>query len=263
MSDETTPSNDLSAASADVVIVPLLADLQQMIQAARERAAVAVNAELTLLYWHIGARLRSELLREQRAEYGKQVVDTIAAGLTAEFGNGFGRRNLFRMIQFAEQFPEEQIVSTLSAQLSWSHILELLVIKDELARRFYTEMCRLERWSVRTLRDRINSMLYERTALSKKPEELIRQELSALTEGDRLTPDLVFRDPTCCSSSGWWTRSASRNSPTRSCARSSASCWRWDATSRSWRVSGASSSTGWTMRWTCCCTTAPCAGWSW
>lgn len=123
------------------------------------------------------------------------MVDTVAAGLTAEFGNGFGRRNLFRMIQFAEQFSDEQIVSTLSAQLSWSHILELLVVKDDLSRRFYTEMCRLERWSVRVLHDKINGMLFERTALSKKPEELIRQELAALTEADRLTPDLVFRDP--------------------------------------------------------------------
>jgi predicted nuclease of restriction endonuclease-like (RecB) superfamily len=180
---------------APTATAPLLADLQQLIRSARERVAAAVNAELTMLYWHIGTRLRKEVLSEQRAEYGQHVVDTIAVSLTAEFGNGFGRRNLFRMIQFAEQFPEEAIVSTLSAQLSWSHILELLVVKDELARKFYVEMCRLERWSVRTLRDKINSMLFERTALSKKPEELIRQELDALTDADSLTPDMVFRDP--------------------------------------------------------------------
>src|SRR5262249_10290943 len=153
------------------------------------------NSELTMLYWRIGDRLRKEVLRERRAEYGRQVVDSIAIRLTTEFGNGFGRRNLFRMLQFAEQFPDEAIVSALSAQLSWSHVIELLVVKDELARKFYAEMCRLEHWSMRTLRDRINGMLYERTALSRKPEELIRQELAALTEADRLTPDLVFRDP--------------------------------------------------------------------
>src|SRR5205823_5259676 len=101
-------------------------------------------------------------------EYGRQVVDTIAADLTAEFGSGFGRRNLFRMIQFAEQFPEEEIVSTLLTQLSWSHILQILVVKDELARKSYVELCRLERWSVRTLHDKINGMLFERTALSRK-----------------------------------------------------------------------------------------------
>ncbi|HLK61195.1 MAG TPA: PDDEXK nuclease domain-containing protein [Chthonomonadaceae bacterium] len=194
MSDETQIP-DRIAETPTPSMTPLLAELRQIVQSARERVATTVNAELTMLYWRIGERLRKEILQAARAEYGKHVVDTIAISLTADFGNGFGRRNLFRMIQFAEQFPEEEIVSTLSAQLSWSHILEILLVKDRLARKFYVEMCRLERWSVRTLRDKINGMLFERTALSKKPEELIRQELDALTEADSLTPDMVFRDP--------------------------------------------------------------------
>lgn len=99
------------------------------------------------------------------------------------------------MIQFAEVFPEERIVATLSRQLSWSHFKELLPLKKPLQRDFYAEMCRVERWSVRTLRGKIGSMLYERTALSRKPEELARIELDALREEDLLTPDLVFRDP--------------------------------------------------------------------
>jgi len=99
------------------------------------------------------------------------------------------------MIRFAEVFPEDQIVSTLSTQLSWSHFVEIIPLKDELQRDFYAEMCRLERWSVRTLRQKISSMLFERTALSKKPAELAKQELSQLREEDKLTPDLVFRDP--------------------------------------------------------------------
>ena len=103
-----------------------------------------------MLYWHIGEKLYKEVVREQRADYGKQVVSTIAAGLITEFGNGFGRRNLFRMIQLAEQFPDEQIVATLPPQLSWSHFVEILVVQDALARKFYVEMCRLEHWSVRT-----------------------------------------------------------------------------------------------------------------
>lgn len=195
MPSKTPQTENVSAVVGAEAVAPLLTELRQLIQAARERVAVAVNAELTMLYWHIGARLRKEALQEQRAEYGQQVVETIAAGLTSEFGSGFGRRNLFRMIRFAEQFPEEEIVSTLSAQLSWSHILEILIVKDDLGRKFYAEMCRLERWSVRTLRDKINGMLYERTAISKKPEETIRQELAALTDVDRLTPDMAFRDP--------------------------------------------------------------------
>jgi predicted nuclease of restriction endonuclease-like (RecB) superfamily len=99
------------------------------------------------------------------------------------------------MIQFAEIFHDEHIVVTLLRQLSWSHFLSLIPLKDPLQRDFYAEMCRMERWSVRTLRKKIDSMLFERTALSQKPDELIRLELDGLRSEDRLTPDLVFRDP--------------------------------------------------------------------
>ena len=99
------------------------------------------------------------------------------------------------MIQFSELFPDEQIVVTLSRQLSWSHFVRLLPIKDALKRDFYAEMCRVEKWSVKTLREKIDSMLYERTAISKRPKNRIKQEISELRDEDRLTPDLVFRDP--------------------------------------------------------------------
>ena len=115
MSDDSQNQSSLPAPSS------LLADLRQMILAARERVAVAVNAELTMLYWHIGERIRMEVLQEQRAEYGRQIVEAVAAELTMQFGKGFDRANLFRMMQFAEQVPDEQIVATLSRQLSWYH----------------------------------------------------------------------------------------------------------------------------------------------
>jgi predicted nuclease of restriction endonuclease-like (RecB) superfamily len=99
------------------------------------------------------------------------------------------------MIQFAELFPAEPIVATLSRQLGWSHFKELLPLDKPHQRDFYAEMCRLERWSVRTLRRQIDGMLYERTALSKKPAKLIEKELTALRTDGKLTPDLVFKDP--------------------------------------------------------------------
>lgn len=99
------------------------------------------------------------------------------------------------MILFSETFPELEIVSTLSRQLSWSHFKEIIYLKQPLQKEFYAEMCRVERWSVRTLRDKIASMLYERTALSRKPGEMARTELESLRDKDLLTPDLVFRDP--------------------------------------------------------------------
>jgi predicted nuclease of restriction endonuclease-like (RecB) superfamily len=79
--------------------------------------------------------------------------------------------------------------------LGWSHFVEIIPLKDEMQREFYAEMCRVERWSVRTLRQKIGGMLFERTALSKKPAELARKELAVLREEDKLTPDLIFRDP--------------------------------------------------------------------
>lgn len=173
----------------------LLTDLRQMIDAARQRVATAVNYEQTLLYWHVGTRIRRDVLHNERAEYGKQIVSTLSRQLAADYGKGFGRRNLFRMIRFAELFPDYEIVSTLSSQLSWSHFLEILLVKDELARQFYAEMCRLENWTVRVLHEKINGLLFERTAISRQHEALIKQELDALRESDRLTPDLVFRDP--------------------------------------------------------------------
>src|SRR5690606_41175312 len=95
---------------------------------------------------------------------------------------------------FVYVFPDESIVQTLSRQLSWSHFVELIPMEDRLKREFYAEMCRVERWSVRTLRHKIGHLLFERTAVSKKPDELIEQDITALRDEDRLTPDMVFRD---------------------------------------------------------------------
>lgn len=173
----------------------LLDDVRAMIEDTRGRVAGAVNSAMVMLYWSIGERVRRDILGNERAEYGKRVIEGLSQRLAMDYGRGFGRRNLFNMVRFAEVFPDARIVQTLSAQLSWSHFLEIIRMEEPLQRDFYAEMCRLERWSVRTLRKKISGMLYERTALSKKPEDLVKQELAALREEDRLSPDLVFRDP--------------------------------------------------------------------
>ena len=174
----------------------LLADLKTLIAQARQRVALAVNAELTMLYWHIGTRINAHLAGEEgsRAAYGKQVVATLARELSAEYGTSFAEKSLRRMMQSAEAFPEFEIVVTLSRQLTWSHLLLLTPLQEPLKRTFYTEMCRVERWSVRTLRDRVDSMLFERTDLSKKPDERIRLELDALHAQCDVTPPLLLRD---------------------------------------------------------------------
>lgn len=173
----------------------LVADVCSMIKQTRTGVAQIVNQGITLLYWRIGKRIQTEVLENQRAEYGKEILQTLSAKLTEDFGSGFSSRNLSYMIRFAEVFPKDEIVSTLSRRLGWSHFREIIPLKDNLQRDFYSQMCRIEHWSVRTLRDKIRSMLYERTALSKKPEQVAKTELAELREEDKLTPDLVFRDP--------------------------------------------------------------------
>jgi predicted nuclease of restriction endonuclease-like (RecB) superfamily len=173
----------------------LVRDIRHLIEEARQSVAAAVNTGLTMLYWHIGQRVRQEILKDGRAEYGEAIVSTLSRQLQVEYGRGFSAKNLRHMIRFAEVFADEAIVSTLWRQLSWSHFKEIIYQKDALQRDFYAEMCRIERWSVRALRRKIDSMLYERTAISKKPGELIRHEIDSLRAADQLTPDLVFKDP--------------------------------------------------------------------
>ena len=171
------------------------AEVKQLIEQSRQNVAVAVNAEITLLYWNIGKRINQEVLNFNRAEYGKQVVATLSRQLIEEYGSGWSEKQLLHCIRFAETFPEERIVSTLWRQLSWSHIKIVIYMEDPVKRSFYIEMCKLEKWSVRVFQERINSMLYERTAISKKPEQTIIDDLELLKTEQKVSPDLVFRDP--------------------------------------------------------------------
>ncbi len=173
----------------------LLTDVRELILTTRQTVAQGVNSALVLLYWNIGQRIRTDILKEKRAGYGEKIVNALSAQLADEFGRGFTRTNLFNMTRFAEEFPDPKIVHALSGQLSWTHFRRIIYLDDPLKRDFYAEMCRIEKWNTRTLHQKIQSMLFERTALSKKPDELIATELKKLREEDKLSPDLVFRDP--------------------------------------------------------------------
>ncbi|GBE26452.1 hypothetical protein BMS3Bbin03_00365 [bacterium BMS3Bbin03] len=173
----------------------LYSDIKQMIEDARSAVAQTVNAGLTMLYWNIGKRINDEILKNKRAGYGKQIVATLSRQLENEYGKGFSAKNIRRMIQFYEVFPDFEIVASLMRQLSWTHFILFIPIKNDIEREFYAQMCRIEKWSVRDLRKKIDSMLFERTAISKKPEELAKLELKDLRDNDNLSPDLVFRNP--------------------------------------------------------------------
>ena len=174
----------------------LIEDLRQIIEQARGHVAATANYAQTMMYWHIGERINREVLGNQRAEYGKQIVATVARQLQEEFGRkGFDEKSIRRMMQFATLFPDSQIVAPLARQLWWSHFVEVMPLKDELQREFYLTMAASERWSKRTLQAKIDGMLFERTAISGKPDEFIKKELSTLRNDNVMSPDLVFKSP--------------------------------------------------------------------
>jgi predicted nuclease of restriction endonuclease-like (RecB) superfamily len=173
----------------------VLQDISLLIEQSKSNIARQINSELTLLYWHVGDRINREILDNKRAVYGKQIVSQLATILTQHYGKEFEARNLRRMIQFANNFPDIKKVSQAATKLSWSHFIELLPVKDELQREFYLSMSVYESWGRDTLRKQIGSMLYERTAISGKPSEYIKKELSNLREKNQIIPDLVFKSP--------------------------------------------------------------------
>jgi len=173
----------------------LIADLRRLIEGARQRAAATLNAALTRLYWQVGQRIHREILGGERASYGEQIVSALGRQLSAEYGRGFSAKNLRHMIRFAQVYPDAATVSALRRQLSWTHIKTLIYIDDPLKRDFYLELCRLEGWSSRQLQERIQSLLFERSAISKKPDETIHHALQALRDEQPPSPALLLKDP--------------------------------------------------------------------
>ena len=172
----------------------LFLEIRQIVENGKQQVAQAVNIGLTATYWNIGKRINNEVLGNKRADYGEQIVHTLSARLTKEYGKGFSAKYFRKMMRLNEVFPDFQIVASLMRQLSWTHFTLIIYLKTDLERDFYAQMCRIEKWSVRILRKKVDSMLFERTTISKKPEELAKLELKQLKEEDKLSPDLVFRD---------------------------------------------------------------------
>ncbi|MGN2247552.1 YhcG family protein [Frateuria sp. GZRR35] len=173
----------------------LLGDIRRLIEQSRQQLAVTVNSALTLMYWHIGQRIRTDVLGSERAAYGEEIVSVLSKQLEADYGRGFSSKNLRHMLRFAEAFPDAAIVSAARRQLSWTHFRTLIYIDDPLKRDFYLQMCQQEGWSTRTLQERMDSQLFERTALSRQPDELIASELANLRDTRELTPALLLKDP--------------------------------------------------------------------
>ena len=174
----------------------LLSEIRQRIDSSKAQVAIAVNSTMTLLYWHIGERINREILGGEGAAYGKQIVATLWRQLTEFYGKGlFSEKHLRQMTRFAEAFPDEKIVYTVCRQLTWSHFRLLVSMEDNIQREFYMTMATDQHWSVRTLKAKIDGMLYERTAIAKQPEEVIVHDLEELRNERKMSADLAFHDP--------------------------------------------------------------------
>lgn len=173
----------------------LIEEISGLIDEAKKAVAITANSAITILYWTIGNRVNTEILQNKRADYGKNIIGILSRKLTENFGRGWSEKQLRHCLRFAETFDNKEIVYALSRELSWTHFRTLSYVKNDLSRLFYLEMCRIENWGTRDLSEKIDSMLFERTAISKKPEIQIQEELQKLQKTKNLTPDLVFRDP--------------------------------------------------------------------
>ena len=172
----------------------LFVRIKQLVEDGRTHIAQTVNTTLTLTYWNIGKPINEHVLHNKRAAYGEEVIQTLSNQLTHEYGRGWGVKHLQHCLRIAETFPESEIFYAVSRQLSWTHLRTIMYLDSDLKRDFYLEMCRLEKWSTRLLQEKIDSMLFERTAISKKPKALAKMEMQQLKQQDTLSTDLVFRD---------------------------------------------------------------------
>ena len=218
---------------------------------------------MTTLYWRIGRRIRAEVLQGERAGYGEQIVASLARQLEADHGRGFGAKNLRHMLRFGEVFEAEEIVYALRRQLSWTHLRSLIYIDDPLKREFYLEMCRSEGWSTRTLQGRLDSMLFERTALSRQPDDLLTSDLASLRDQGVFGPDLVLKDPYVLDFLGLRDRYLEKDLEDAILREPEISCWNWGpASALSPAKNGCKLTIMISSISTCCSTTAACGGWS-
>ncbi len=162
----------------------LFKDLAQIIEKGKQQAVSQVNSLLTLTYWHVGKKINDHVLNNERAEYGKQIIPDLAQKLEYTFGRSYTLRNIRRMMQFAQGFPEFEIVSPLVSQLSWSHFLMLMPLKSDEAKAYYTEKAIEGRWSKRELQYQIDRKAFERNEIANIQ---IQNELTEIQN--------TFKDP--------------------------------------------------------------------
>lgn len=162
----------------------LVSEISLLIEESKHHVSKVANSSLTLLFWHIGKRINDEVLNNERAEYGKQIVPTVSAQLEHRYGRSFTEKNVRRMIRFAQEFSDFNIVPPLAEQLTWSHFTELFPLKSIESKLYYAQNSIAQNWGKRELRNQIAKKAFERS-------EIANIQLS------NTQPDLMntFKDP--------------------------------------------------------------------
>lgn len=162
----------------------LFSELSELIEKSQQQVVSYANSTLTILFWQVGKRINEDILNNQRASYGKQIVSLIAIRLEEKYGRNFTEKNIRRMMQFAQEFPDFQIVVPLARQLSWSHFLILIPLKTAEARMFYAQLAIDERLGKRDLRKQIATKTFERTQIA-----------NLQVQQSEIIPVNTFKDP--------------------------------------------------------------------
>ena len=174
----------------------ILTYISDLIESAKQKVATEYNTTHIMLCWLIGKKIDEEILNnQQRANYGEKIIHNLSKELSQKYGKGYSKTNIFRMLKFARLYKNKKIVATVLGKLSWSHLIIICGIESETKRNFLIEMTRTYKWSVRELHKQNNSMLYERTALSKQPEAVIVKQLEKLKTTNQITPEMTFKEP--------------------------------------------------------------------
>lgn len=168
----------------------LVSSISETLQEGRSNAARAVNNAVLTTYWQIGRFIvEYEQRGQERAEYGSELMTRLSRDLTERHGTGFSKSNVFAMRRLYQLYPKFQ---TLSGKLTWSHYIELLKIEDPLERGFYEHQCESEGWGIRELKRQMKSMLFQRVALSKDKQGVLR----LAQEGQIVErPEDILREP--------------------------------------------------------------------
>lgn len=144
----------------------LVHELSAIIEKSKQQVHRTANSALTLLFWHVGKRINEEILNNERAQYGKQIVTFVSEQLQMKYGRNFTEKNVRRMMKFASEFSEPNILPPLVAKLTWSHFIELFPLKSIESKMYYAHNAIEQNWGKRELRNQISRKAFERNEIA-------------------------------------------------------------------------------------------------